>query len=154
MIFSEIKEYVRQNDVGMVRKEMLAILNSNPDMRDGNFAENLHYVENELGEDILYQKYSGEFEIESDRTQWNTNYVAKIFLCLRKEFSKELVYHLIEVAPVAYKELADKKEQSDADFHKNIQNNDAFANLPTGVKYMAVIVLILLFIILMIKIFK
>ena len=153
MIFSEIKEYVRQNDVGMVRKEMLAILNSNPDMRDGNFAENLYYVENELGEDILYQKYSGEFEIESDRTQWNTNYVAKIFLCLRKEFSKELVYHLMETAPVAYKELADKKEQARVNLSDS-KKKDAISTLPSSQRYVTIIILIILLIILIMKILK
>ena len=153
MIFNEIKEYIRQKDITMVRKEILAIFNSNPDMRNGNFTENLHYVEDKLGADVLYQRYSGEFEMQNDRTQWSTNYVAKIFLCLRNEFSREIVYHLMEVAPVAYKELADKKEQSKTNFTDNIQDNNIFTHLLMNVKYMAIIAFILLALLLIIMVF-
>lgn len=153
MIFDEIKEYVKQRDVDMVRKELLAIFNSNPDMRDGNFVENLHYIEDKLGEDTLYQKYSGVFEIQKNELQWTTNYIATVFLYLRKEFSKELVYHLIEAAPATYTDLADKKEQATVNLSDS-KKKDAYMALTSRTGYVAIIILMILLILLIMKILK
>lgn len=104
MITSEFKEYVKYRDISKVRKELLAILNTNPDMGDGLFIESLNYAVDNCGEGEVFAPYSGEFEMKSSEKEWTTSYVAKIYLQLRKEFSKELISHLSKVAPVAYSE--------------------------------------------------
>lgn len=104
MIASEFKEYVKYRDISKIRKELLAILNTNPDMGDGQFTESLNYAVDNCGEGEVFVPYSGEFEIKKSEKEWTTSYVAKIYLQLRKEFSKELISHLSKVAPVAYSE--------------------------------------------------
>ena len=59
----------------------------------------------------------------------------------------------MEVAPVAYKELADKKEQSKTNFTDNIQDNNIFTHLLMNVKYIAIIAFILLALLLIIMVF-
>lgn len=110
MILSEFSEYVKQGDTGKVRKELLAILNTDPDMGDGQFNENLEYAVDNLGKENVYVPYSGEFEMKYDEQEWTTSYVAKIYLQLRKEFSQELIMHLKEVAPVAYREKVAQRD--------------------------------------------
>ena len=102
MIFDSIKEYVKQGNIQYVRRELLRIFNANPDLGDGIFQDNLKYSEENLTADILYDKYSDDFEMLQDESLWDTSYVSKIYLHLRREFSKEMVEHLLQVAPVAY----------------------------------------------------
>lgn len=133
MITSELKEYIKQNDVEKVRKELLAIFNSNPNLGDGDFRENLNYALKKLGDNSVYQPCSGEFKMKEDVNEWTSSYVAKIFLQLRKEFSKELVLHLEKVAPVVYKgkelsqdrkQQASEKELEQTENGKNRESND------------------------------
>lgn len=110
MVTSEFREYVKRRDIENVRKKLLAILNANPDMGDGQFNENLKYAADNLGDKEVFVPYSGEFEMKGSKEEWTTSYFAKIYLELRKEFSKELIMHLTKVAPVVYGE---KDIQSD-----------------------------------------
>ena len=112
MVINEIKEYVKQGDVVRVRKELLAILNANPDLGDGQFKDNIKYAINNLGIETVFEPFSGEFEIKMDEGEWTTSYVAKIYLQLRKEFSDELIQHLLKVAPIAYKEKVAQRDLS------------------------------------------
>ena len=112
MITEQMKKYVKEQNIELVRKELLAIVNADPDMGDSFFTENLDYAEKELTEEKLYVPFSGSFEMQMDKSCWDKSYDAKIYLQLRKEFSKELVYHLKEVASVAYKA---EKEQTQPD---------------------------------------
>lgn len=102
MVSNEFKEYVKQCNVEKIRRELLAILNSNPDMKDGQFKDSLKYAVDHLGEDKVFVPYLGDFQIKENKEEWTTTYVAEIFLQLRKEFSRKLVEHLEKVAPVVY----------------------------------------------------
>ncbi len=118
MVTNELKEYIQKRDVEKVRKELLAILNTNPDMGDGQFEENLNYAIRILGENAIYTPYSGVFEMKNSKEEWTTSYVAKIYLQLRKEFSKELIIHLKDVAPIAYSEKVAQRDLSQQTIQK------------------------------------
>lgn len=100
MINHNFKELVNQGNIEEVRKELLAIFNSNPDLGNGEFREYYHYAKENLGGRLF--DVSSDFEILQDKSQWTTSYVAKIFLALRKSFAKELVEHLMTAAPYVY----------------------------------------------------
>ena len=85
MVTNELKEYIQKRDVEKVRKELLAILNTNPDMGDGQFEENLNYAIRILGENAIYTPYSGVFEMKNSKEEWTTSYVAKIYLPIVKK---------------------------------------------------------------------
>ncbi len=123
MVTNELKEYVKQKNVEKIRKELLAIWNTNPDMGNGEFQENLKYAVDSLGEDKIFVPFSGEFQKKSSKEEWTTSYVAKIYLHLRKEFSKELIEHLEQVAPVAYQEKIAQRDllQQTTQKTRNIQ---------------------------------
>lgn len=110
MVTKEMKEFVKQGNVAEIRRELLAILNTNPDMSNGQFKENLKYAVDRLGKETVFAAYSGEFEMKEREQEWTTSYVAKIYLQLRKEFSYELIEHLTKVAPVAYREKVTQRE--------------------------------------------
>lgn len=118
MVTKELKEYVQKRDVEKIRKELLAILNTNPDMGDGQFEENLNYAIHILGENAIYTPYSGVFKMKNSKEEWTTSYVAKIYLQLRKEFSKELITHLKDVAPIAYSEKVAQRDLSQQTIQK------------------------------------
>ena len=160
MITEQMKKYVKEQNIEMVRRELLAIVNADPDMGAGFFTKNLDYAEKELTEEKLYVPFSGGFEIQMDKACWDKAYDAKIYLQLRKEFSKELVYHLKEVAPVAYKA---EKEQTQPDQKEQFSRKVGEAqtellkiqNVPQGncktIKTVLIVILVIVVIICLVK---
>lgn len=149
MVNGEFKEYIKQRDIGKVRKELLAILNTNPDMGDGQFDEYLKYAVDNLGDGEVFVPYSGEFEMKNSEEEWTTSYVAKIYLQLRKEFSKELILHLKNVAPVAYKEKIEQRDllqqttQKTRELPKKIEEKSNFRGVcVTAVKWAIVVAVV------------
>ena len=112
MVSERLKHAVKEKDISSVREEIIGIINVNPSLSDGSFQEELKYAENHLGE-ALYEKYDGNFSIVEDKKQWDSKYVAKIYFGLRKNFSKKLIRHLMEVAPVVFESqgIENKKKQ-------------------------------------------
>lgn len=112
MVSERLKHAVKEKDISSVREEIIGIINVNPSLSDGSFQEELKYAENHLGE-AFYEKYDGNFSIVEDKKQWDSKYVAKIYFGLRKNFSKKLIRHLMEVAPIVFEsqEIEDKKKQ-------------------------------------------
>lgn len=101
MVNERLKSAVAKKDIEMVRNELLGILSATPSMDDGVFRQALSYAEKNLGED-LFEEYDGVFHCVSDKKQWDSRYVAKIYFALRKNFSKEIVEHCIEVSPKVF----------------------------------------------------
>lgn len=141
------KALVNSGNVEEVRKELLSILNANPDLGDGEFLTCYNYAKTNLGEALFDE--NSDFEIKTDRTQWTTSYVAKIFLALRKSFSKQIVNHLLEVAPYAYKDKAVQRDLQ-RQTHERTRNqtesqkSEKIKYLTTGVCLVVAFVIIVL----------
>ena len=115
----KFKELVNQENVEEVRKELLAIFNSNPDLGNGEFQEYYQYAKENFGAKLF--DVSSDFKVQQDKEQWTTSYVAKIFLASRKSFTKELVEHLMMVAPYVY---GTKAKQQDMQWQTQEKNEE------------------------------
>lgn len=107
VIDEKLKRDVADADIKAVRRDLLGIINFDPGLGSGEFKESLEYVEREMGAEKLYEDSKNlleEFQYKYDPSEWTTEYDAKIYVALSECFSKELVDHLLKVAPVAYKE--------------------------------------------------
>lgn len=107
MIDEKLKRDVADADIKAVRRDLLGIINFDPGLGSGEFKESLEYVEREMGAEKLYEDSKNlleEFQYKYDPSEWTTKYDAKIYVALSECFSKELVDHLLKVAPVAYRE--------------------------------------------------
>ena len=113
MVSERLKHAVKEKDISLAREEIIGIINVNPSLSDGSFQEELRYAESHLGE-ALYERFDGKFSIIEDKKQWDSKYVAKIYFGLRKNFSKKLIRHLMEVAPVVFESqgIENKKKKN------------------------------------------
>ena len=97
----KFKDIVDGNSVNEIRRELLGIINRNPDMQDGK--------------NKLYEPFTNQIELIKDKKLWDEKYMAILSLHLRKEFSEKIVLHIQNVGPVAYREQCVKKKVSDCE---------------------------------------
>ena len=111
----KFKDIVDGNSVNEIRRELLGIINRNPDMQDGEFSEAIKYAEKKIGKNKLYEPFTNQIELIKDKKLWDEKYMAILSLHLRKEFSEKIVLHIQNVGPVAYREQCVKKKVSDCE---------------------------------------
>ena len=147
-------QLIASENVEAIRNKLFAIASANPDLGNGEFTDCLKYAENKIGEEKLYEAYNSAFVASSDQSEWNTAYVSRLFLAMRRNFSKSLIQHFIEVAPKVYKEKAYQRDLQRQTPELQVQQEEKVESLKSERKYLAIGVCIVVALILIMLLLK
>lgn len=147
-------QLIASENVEAIRDKLFAIASANPDLGNGEFTDCLKYAENKIGEEKLYEAYNSSFIASSDQSEWNTAYVSRLFLAMRRNFSKSLIQHFMEVAPKVYKEKAYQRDLQRQTPEPQVQQEEKMESLKSERKYLTIGVCVVVALILIVLLLK